>query len=102
MEAEKGDSVRFHNQYISCINRFVPDAASDCNLSIAMEARISGKYGRVLLTHGPWRGLTSEWPSVLAGLGCPDPDHGKTIDMTAGWVSPLPGATWLGVTSLVH
>ena len=80
-------------------NWFVPGAVYACNLSIAMEARILGKYGRVLLTHGPWRGLTSEWPSVLAGyqLDCPALDLGTIFDTMAGWVSPLPGATWPGV-----
>ena len=30
------------------INRFVPGAVNDCYMLIAMEARIFGKYGRVL------------------------------------------------------
>ena len=61
---------------------FDPGATTDCYLSIAEEARILGKYGRVLLTHGLWRGLTSEWPGVLAGyrLGCPVPDLGKLLE----------------------
>ena len=69
MEAER--AISFDSAAnISCINRlnFVSDAVSDCNLSIAVAARILGKYGRVLLIHGPWRGPTSEWPSVLADL----------------------------------
>ena len=58
-----------------------------------------GKYGRVVLTHGPWRGLTSELPCVLAGcrLWYPVPHPGKLLKM---WQVGCHSATWPSTTLL--
>ena len=78
---------------------FDPGVTTDCYLSNTEETRILGKYGRVLLTHGLWRGPTSEWPSVLAGyrLGCPVLDLGKLLEtrQVGCHSATLPGTTLL-------
>jgi hypothetical protein len=55
------------------------------------------------MVHGEDR-PASTWPSVSSWVstGVSSPGPREVIDAMAGWLSPLPGATWPGVTLLAH